>query len=201
MLPCKWQFFFAISIIVYAFPAVLSTFDCKLFFTQKKCMIKQLAVLPALLMLLYSHAAAQKILLKIGSVTAAGGEEVRAVDFKVDAATSWSLGGGPIVGVPKVHEFLIKKTSNVSTTDIFKKILQGTSYPEVVLEYYTAADRLYFKITLKDVYISNCFFLSPECPTCIELEQQVAFVPKLIETFYAATGVTVGYNVPERTVY
>jgi type VI protein secretion system component Hcp len=164
-------------------------------------MKKQLAARIAFLLLIGTHTMAQKILLKIGSITATGGEEVRAVDFKIDAATSWSLGGGASVGVPKVHEFLVKKTSNISSNDIYKKILQGASFPEVVLEYYNISDRLYFKITLKDVYISNFYFLSPECPTCLELEQQVAFVPKQIETFDVATGVTIGYDVPERKVY
>ncbi len=153
------------------------------------------------LVVMYHHSTAQKIVLKIGAITASGGEEVRAVDFKIDAATSWSLGGGASVGVPKVHEFLIKKTNNISSNDIYKKILQGSSYPEVVLEYYNVADKLYFRITLKDVYVSNFYFLSPECPTCLELEQQVAFVPKKIETFDIATGITVGYDVPERLVY
>ena len=164
-------------------------------------MKKKFAVLLCFSLMTGGNNIAQKILLKIGSVTAAGGEEVRAVDFKIDAATSWSLGGGPTVGVPKVHEFLVKKTSNVSSNDIYRKILQGASYPEVVLEYYNISDRLYFKITLREVYISNFYFLSPECPTCLELEQQVAFVPKQIESFDVATGVTVGYDVPERKVY
>ncbi len=144
---------------------------------------------------------AQKILLKIGALTAPGGEEVRAIDFKVDATTTWVFGGGASVGAPKVHELLVKKTNGTSTNELFKKILTGGSLPEVVLEYYDAANVMYFRITLKSVFLSNFFWLSPECPTCLKLEHQVAFVPKQIETFDVSTGVTLGFDVTNRMTY
>jgi type VI protein secretion system component Hcp len=164
-------------------------------------MKRQACILIALLLFIYTHSTAQKILLKIDGVTAADGEEVRALDFKVKSLTSWVSGGGVSVGKARLDSFLIKKTNNTSTNDLFKAILTGKAYPIVILEYYDASEVLYFTITLKTVYISNFFWLSPECPTCLKLEHQIAFVPKQIETFDISTGETVRYDVPSNTTY
>jgi len=163
-------------------------------------MKKQFALLIFSLLLICCHTMAQKILLKIGSVTAGGGEEVKALEFKVEAVTSWGT-GGVSVGAPKVNEILIKKFNNTSTNELSRKILTGTSFPTVILEYYDAANVMYFRITLKSVFVSNFFWLSPECPTCLKLEHQVAFVAKQFETFDVATGVTLGYDVATRQIY
>ncbi len=166
-------------------------------------MKKPLVILTALLVLICSHSIAQKIIMKIDGITAVAGEEVRAVEFKITAATSWSLGGGASVGKPKLGDFVIKKTNNTSTNELSKKILTGAGIPLVIFEYYSAADDKlpYFTITLKDAFVSNFFWLSPECPTCLKLEHQVAFVPKIIETFDAVTGKTVGYNITTGIAY
>ena len=141
--------------------------------------------------------------MKIDGITATAGEEVRAVEFKITAATTWANGGGVSVGKPKPGDFVIKKTNNTSTNELSKKILTGSAIPLVKFEYYSAADdkQPYFTITLKEVFVSNFFWLSPECPTCLKLEHQVAFVPKIFETFDAVTGKTVGYNISTGVVY
>ena len=164
-------------------------------------MKKLVAFLISSIFSICSHLNAQKILLKIASITDPAGEEVRAVDFKVDAVTTWASGGGVSVGAPKVHDILIKKTNNTSTNAIYKKLLQGAITPIVILEYYDASNLLYFQITLKSVYVSNFYWLSPECPTCLKLEHQIAFVPKQVETYDVASGITVGFDVTTRLTY
>jgi type VI protein secretion system component Hcp len=162
--------------------------------------MKKLIVLFISSLLLCGGVMAQKILLKIGSVTATGGEEVRAVDFKFESPSNWTSGGAS-VGAPKTYDLLVKKTNNTSSNELFKKLLTGVTIPEVVVEYYDAANVLYFKITLKMVLVSNFYWLSPECPSCLKLEHQVAFVPKQIETFDVSTGITIRYDVSTRLLY
>jgi type VI protein secretion system component Hcp len=164
-------------------------------------MKKRAGILLIFLLMICSHMMAQRILLKIDAITAPDGEEVRALEFKIRAATSWQLGGGVSVGKAKFDSLIIKKTNNTSTNDLFKSILTGKAYPVVMLEYYDASETLYFTITLKNVYVSGFFWLSPECPTCLKLEHQAAFVFKQIETYDVVTGETVRFDIPANDTY
>ena len=143
---------------------------------------------------------AQKILLKIASITPVAGEDVKAVEFKVDLAATW-IGGGGGAGRANFHDFLIKKSNNTSTNELFKKLVTGAVMPAVVLEYYNASNVLYFTITLKQVTVTNFFWLSPECPTCLKLDHQVAFVARYIETTDAVTGITFKFDVAGNVTY
>lgn len=168
--------------------------------TKLSAMKKIYLLLVSLLILGACPASAQKILLKIASVTAAAGEEVKAAELRADGSISWS-GGGAAVGKVSVKDFLIKKQNGTSSNDLFKKLLMGTAIPTVILEYYDASNTLYFTITLKTVFVTNFYWLSPECPTCLKLEHQVAFAPKQIETYDVATGVTVRYDLSTYSTY
>lgn len=163
-------------------------------------MNKLIGLLIVSVLLTCSQLSAQKILLKIASITAAAGEDVKAVDFKIEYAATW-LGGGGGAGRATVHDLLIKKTNNTSTNELFKKVLTGTVLPVVILEYYNASNVLYFTITLRQVYVSNFYWLSPECPTCLKLEHQVAFVPRQIETTDAVTGITYKFDIATNSSY
>ena len=145
--------------------------------------------------------AAQKILLKIASITPAAGEDVKAVEFKIDLAASWAGGGGGTVGRAIFSDMLIKKSNNTSTNELFKKVVTGTVLPAVILEYYNASNVLYFTITLKQVFVTDFFWLSPECPTCLKLDHQVAFAPRQIETTDAVTGITFRFDVSTNSSY
>ncbi|MCW3107588.1 MAG: hypothetical protein JWQ09_2094 [Segetibacter sp.] len=148
----------------------------------------------------FSYSIGQKILMKIASVTAAGGEEVRALEFQINAASSWTAGGGASVGKPNPGNLMIKKTNNNSTSSLFKDIASGKTIPEVIFEYYDASNILYYSITLTGAYVTQLYWLSPECPTCLKLEQQVGFVFKTYKTVDVASGVTVTWDIPAGTV-
>ncbi len=165
-------------------------------------MKKLITLLMVPILLTNGPLSAQKILLKIASITATAGEDVKAVDFKVELAATWlGGGGGGGGGRANVHQLLIKKNNNTSTNELFKRVLTGIVLPVVVLEYYNASNVLYFTITLKQVYVTNFFWLSPECPTCLKLEHQVAFVPRQIETTDAVTGITYKFDVVTNSSY
>ena len=70
---------------------------------------------------LTASASAQKILMKIAAVTAAAGEEVRALEFQINANSSWT-GGGASVGKPAPGNLMIKRTNNKSTAELFRSI-------------------------------------------------------------------------------
>jgi len=163
-------------------------------------MKKLIGLLIGSILLSYTPVCAQKILLKIAAVTAAAGEDVKAVEFKTESTMTW-IGSGSGQGKATIHELLIKKTNNTSTNELFKRVTFGTILPTVILEYYNASNVLYFTITLRQVFVTNFFFLSPECPTCLKLEHQVAFVPKQIETTDAVTGITFKFDVVTNSSY
>ncbi len=163
-------------------------------------MKKLIGLLIVSILLTNSQLSAQKILLKIAPITPVAGEDVKAVEFKIDATSSW-IGGGGGAGRANFHEVLIKKSNNTSTNELFKKVATGTVLQTVVLEYYNASNVLYFTITLRQVYVTNFYWLSPECPTCLKLEHQVAFVPRQIETTDAVTGITYKFDVVTNSSY
>jgi hypothetical protein len=164
-------------------------------------MKKQIILINILMLLLSGQLFAQKILLKISGITAAAGEEVKAVDFKFEGTSTWGS-GGVTAGTVKVYPVLVKKTVGLSTHDIYKKLLMGSIYtPNVDLEYYDASNVMYFKISLVNAIVTNFYWLSPECPTCIQLEHQIAFNPRRIETFDVATGITVRYDYQTKAFY
>ncbi len=144
---------------------------------------------------------AQKILMKITGISAVAGEEVSAVDFKFEATSTWGP-TGITAGIVKTFPVLIKKSNGTSTNELHKRLSMGSVLtPNVVLEYYNESNVMYFRITMLNAIVSNFYWLSPECPTCIKLEHQVAFNPRRIETFDVSTGVTVGFDYQTKTTY
>lgn len=154
-------------------------------------LLAAIAVLPAF---------SQKILLKINSITDPEGEEVRALDFRITSPVVLSGGGGTGVSKATAADLIIKKTEGASTSDFFKKIVQSTTYPLVVFEYYNAANELYYTITLKDAKLTQLFWLSPECPSCLKLEHQVGFVFAQYTTEDKVTGKILTWNIPANTI-
>ena len=164
-------------------------------------MKNKIVLIQMFLLLLCGQAIAQKILLKITGITAAAGEEVKAVDFKFEGTSTWTT-TGLSAGQMKLYPVLIKKASGLSTHEIYKKVLMGTVFtPNVELEYYDAANVMYYKISLVNALVTNFYWLSPECPTCIQLEHQIAFNPRRIETSDVATGITVKYDYQTKAFY
>ena len=163
-------------------------------------MKKTLFLLLITLMITSGKSIGQNILMKISSVTAAAGEEVRTLDFQINAASSWTKGGGASVGKPNPTNLIIKKPNNKSTSDLFKSIGQGKSIPEIIFEYYDTANKLYYSITLTNVFLTQLNWLTPECPTCLKLELQVGFVFKTYKTFDVASGMKVTWDIPAGTL-
>jgi len=138
----------------------------------------------------------QQILMKIGSVTAADGEQVKALEFQVTAPSTFSGGGGAGHGKAIPGYLSIKKDNGKSTTSFLKDIVDGSHLPEVIFEYYKASDKEpYYTITLTDALITQLYWLSPECPTCLKLEMQVGFVFKKYKTFDAESGQTITWDI------
>ncbi|MEO6405427.1 MAG: hypothetical protein ABIY51_04565 [Ferruginibacter sp.] len=166
-----------------------------------KCIKKYSFCVALLFMIVDGQLYGQKILLKISGITAAAGEEVKAVDFKMEGSSTWSS-NGITPGIIKVYPLLIKKTVGLSSHELYKKTLTGAVFtPNVILEYYDAANVMYFSISLVNALVTNFYWLSPECPTCIQMEHQVAFNPRRIETFDVPTGITVRYDYQTKAFY
>jgi type VI protein secretion system component Hcp len=142
----------------------------------------------------------QKIVMKIPSITKAGGEDVRMLEFQINTETSYLKGTGASVGKPTPGSLIIKKTNNQSGNTLLKYIAQGKSIPEVTFEYSDASNVVYYTITISNAFLTQLHWLSPECATCPKLEQQVGFVFKTLKTTDVASGTTVTWDIATATV-
>jgi type VI protein secretion system component Hcp len=127
---------------------------------------------------------AQKIMMRVSYAKPAAygdAEEIRALEFKINAAVSYTSGSGAAVGKPMPSELVVKKNVDSTTNGIFRKIIQGTFFPFVKIEYYDKNDLNYYTITITDAFVTQLYFLSPECPSCIKLEHQLGFVFKTLK--------------------
>jgi type VI protein secretion system component Hcp len=142
----------------------------------------------------------QKIIMKIPSVTKPGGEEVRVLEFQINAETSFLKGTGAAVGKPTPGSLIIKKTNNQSGNTLLKYIAQGRAIPEVTFEYADASNVVYYIITISNAFLTQLHWLSPECATCPKLEQLVGFVFKTLKTTDVASGTTATWDIATGTV-
>lgn len=139
----------------------------------------RIIVLLSILLAISAGAHAQKIMMKVSYARPAvygDAEEIRALEFKMNAAVTYTSGAGASVGKAIPGELIIKKNTDSTTTALFRKMVGGTNYPFVQIEYFDKNNLNYYSITLTDVYVTQLYFLSPECPTCIKLEHQVGLV-------------------------
>jgi type VI protein secretion system component Hcp len=126
---------------------------------------------------------AQKILMKGPAPIPVAGEEVTALSFQISAPFEPTLGGGGGIGKATPNELQVKKKTGPSTPEFLKKMVTGNTYDYLKFEYYDNTDFNYYTITLgsegvladKGVFITDLRWLSPECPTCLSLDQQVGF--------------------------
>ena len=169
-------------------------------------MRKQLFMLLITLLIISGHGIAQKIVMKIPSITDKFGEEVRTLAFSIDANTSWTKGGGASVGKPNPGSLVIRKSNNKSTSDFMKTITTGNSIPEITFEYYEDSPgggremgKSIYTITITAAFLTELSWLTPDCSNCPKLEQKVAFVYKTLKVT-DATGKSVTWDIPAGTV-
>ena len=154
-----------------------------------------------LLMALFSLSAtgtifSQKIIMKIPTITDKAGEEVRSLDYGIEAQSSWTKGGGASVGKPNPGMLKIRKTNNRSTSEFLKNIGAGRSFTEISFEYYDQSQKLIYSITIGGVYLTEVSYVTPECNNCPKLEMQVAMVFKTFEANDVITGVKTKWDIP-----
>ena len=143
----------------------------------------------------------QTIKMKIATITPTDGEVVSALEFSDTTASSIGSGGGSGTGVTRFEFVKIKKPNALSTNELFKRSLIGTTLPEVDFEYYDAGGTLFYKIVIKSVVLTHFSYLSPECSNCTSLSHQVWFDFSMIEVTDVATGNVLKYNRATRTFY
>jgi type VI secretion system secreted protein Hcp len=159
-------------------------------------------LIPAILILLISafNTNAQKIMMKIPSVTDKAGEEVRTLEFNIEATSSWTKGGGASVGKPGPQKLTIHKMNNKTTTEFFKHIVTGHSFPEISFEYYDQGQKLIYTMTVGAAYITEVSWSTPECNNCPKLEMKMSMVFKTFETNDVLNGIKTKWDIPSGVV-
>jgi type VI protein secretion system component Hcp len=116
-----------------------------------------LALLLLAIVGIFGTTSAQKIVMKITGVTGTNGESVKALEFKIDAETSYGV-GGISVGKPVPGILLIKKDADTSSSEFIRKIVGGFHFPEVVFEYISIVNEKPVKtyiITLTEAFVTG----------------------------------------------
>ena len=154
-----------------------------------------------LLVFLAIDASSQSIKMKITGLTSAEGEDVIAFEASDTIPVTFTAGGGGSSGIA-VYEFVkIKKLSDASTNELFKRSLQGTHTQQIDFEFYDANAVMFYKIVLKDVLITHFSYLSPECANCTKLFHQVWFDYARIEVTDVVTNNVLRWNRSTRATY
>jgi type VI protein secretion system component Hcp len=120
----------------------------------------------------------QNIKLKIAGITDAAGEDITAFEV-ADTSNVSAVGGGG--SVARFSDVKIKKLRGTSTNELFKRSINGLNSAEASFEFYDASAIMYYKIVLKEVFVSHFSYLSPECANCSKLFHQVWFEYRKIE--------------------
>jgi len=128
---------------------------------------------------------AQKIVMRVG-YTQGGtptetGEVVKALEFKIAAAVTYGTGTGASVGKAQPGTLFIKKDIDSSANPLFRRLVMGQSFPSIVFDYYDDKNTNYYSITITEAFVTNLEFLTPECPSCLKLENLIGFVFKTIK--------------------
>lgn len=139
----------------------------------------------ALLLLIGCFGYAQKIDMRIvyttGGTLPKDGETVKALEFKIAAETTTTTGGGAAVGKAIPGKLFVKKDIDSSANPMFRRLVMGQFFPSIVFDYYDDKNTNYYSITITEVFVTNLEFLTPECPSCLKLENLIGFVFKTIK--------------------
>jgi len=139
----------------------------------------------ALLLLICCYGYAQKIDMRVvyttGGTLPKDGETVKALEFKIAAETSFISGSGTAVGKAIPGKLFIKKDIDSSANPLFRRLVMGQHFPSIVFDYYDDKNTNYYSITITEAFVTNLEFLTPECPSCLKLENLIGFVFKTIK--------------------
>lgn len=143
----------------------------------------------------------QTIKMKIATYTSTDGETINALELTDTLPVSTSGGTGSGTGISKFNDLKVKKMAGLSTNELLKRSIAGTQLPQVDFEYYDNTNTLFYKIVIRDVFVSQFSYLSPECANCTSLQHQVNFYFTRIEVTDVASGNVLRYNRSTRTFY
>jgi type VI secretion system secreted protein Hcp len=117
--------------------------------------------------------------------------ELQSWDWKVEAETSWTKGGGASVGKPSPGEMTWEHYWDRSSHLILGYICTGTSFPTIHLEMCkgtgAAEPQPYFKITMEEAFITKVENKANEDGG---VSQTVTMVFKTIKIEYSQQGVS-----------
>jgi hypothetical protein len=122
----------------------------------------------------------QKWVMKIANITAAAGEEAKALELKTAVTPGSTVGSGGSFPKPFVESLLIKKVTGRSTNHLLEKFANQDFIPKVVMEYYDKDNVLTYLFEFSDVLIYKVDWLSPECPNCLPLDILIGLSPKIV---------------------
>ena len=93
-----------------------------------------------------------------GDATAKGHENwirVSSLDWEVEAATSWTQGGGASVGKPKPGEIQFVLPTGPWSAHFMKMIAGGKAEPKVILDAIASDGRPLYRLTLEGLFVTQ----------------------------------------------
>ena len=145
----------------------------------------------------------QTIKLKVSGITATAGEDILAFEAgdTIPVNTIGGTGGGGGVSVSRFAAVKFKKVKDSSSAEFHRRSINAAATPDFTFEFYDAGNTLYYKISLKEVYVIHFSYLSPECNGCSKLFHEVWLDYRKIEWTDVLLNVTWRYNLSTRTFY
>lgn len=114
------------------------------------------------------------ILMKIPGITPAAGETIIAFEGNTTLTAPPVSGGGGGGSKPVFDDIKIQKNLSISS-QLIKNLTSATHMPTVEFDFLDNSNTLTYKIILTDVLLTKFSYLSPQCPNCQKLTNEVWF--------------------------
>jgi type VI protein secretion system component Hcp len=135
------------------------------------------------------------VIMKINGITAAAGDKLTA--FEGDLTMPTPAAGG--ASKPLFDNIKIKKPLSPSSY-LVRSLLQGTHIATMEFDFLDNTNTLVYEIQLTEAAVTKFSNLSPECPTCQSLSNEIWFSFNAITYMDPINKKIVSFNIPKNTI-
>jgi hypothetical protein len=130
------------------------------------------------------------VTMKIAQVTPSKGEDI--IAFEADGAATPPTGGVG-AGKPTLENIRIQKNLSISS-QLIRDMLKGTRLPTVEFDFTDNAGKLTYKVILTNAGVTKFTYLSPACPSCQKLTNEIWFSFQKISYVDVTNNITTNFD-------